>query len=813
MTDFLKSHAKSLFKLGYPIVPIGKGFKYPSGEKYEEWQKIVVTPAQAKKWIADPSMTGVGVLTATTPAIDIDLYEADAVEMVLNYLTEKGLYDWESIKRTGENPKVLIPYRLEDGDDGFRKIQSSVYKSENSDKNKIEILGIGQQFVAYHIHPDIDQPYHYNGGNELTDLHHDELTTLNAYQAKDLVDWFEATVVPELGWELKGRKRYTSIPDSDSKTDIDILDNVTPPLEIGDFKVIKTLEGLPNDLDYDDWLNVGFALWHQYNGSELGYNIFQTWTSLSPKYEAGYFNKAKWESFRPDYSSKPITFAFVLDIVDPHKDYDELSELRVVIQHEEDEAEKEEEFHDADRQGEFILPKKGSKGRKKLDRFLSRYTFVGHKQLIIDKSKPSYHPSMEWKDFEKMHINKLIEVNKPLKTDPDNTTWKPIPSLWLGSTERETVTGFKYAPGEKRFFKDDTNTKYANMFAYPDHAKIAAKCKIAFDGTDRLKIFFDHIDYVFPNKEERKWFLQWIAFTIQAPHKRCPIAPIHVARTPGIGRSWILRAITRMMGPENVNTVDIEQIIGDNGPFNDHLVDCKVIACEELRIGESKDRYKVENTLKSDITDSRKQIRRKYGTQMTENIYGNFLFWTNYSDAIPIPIDDRRYNVFSGPLDKKSSAYYDNLMNWLDDFNNDKSEIDANIAQLFHFFSTLDISKFDVSAPMDTPARRAMINMSKSDTEHLYDGFLAITNHTVMSAADVCEGISQIEGLSAEPVDISRVSGVLRQKATSLGRVTVKGKQERLWSLNNINHSQKEAAKLYTDFLNNKHNDEFSNFD
>jgi len=322
------------------------------------------------------------------------------------------------------------------------------------------------------------------------------------------------------------------------------------------------------------------------------------------------------------------------------------------------------------------------------------------------------------------------------------------------------------------------------------------------------------MEYVFPIKQEREWFLKWVAFTVQRPHLRCPIAPIHVARTKGIGRGWILRVITRMLDPANVKTVDIEQIIGEVGNFNDHLVDCKIIACEELRIGDGKDRYKVENTLKSDITDPRLFIRRKFGTQMTEDVFGNFLFFTNYSDAIQIEAGERRYNVFSGPANKNTPEYYERLLAWLDDFNQDKSEVDANIAQLFNYFNTLDISKFKLSDPMDTPARRAMINMSKSDTEHLYDAFLATTTERVLSALDVQDGISQMEGFTGDnQVDSSRVTGVLRQKSTSLGRVTVDGKQYRLWSLDNINYSPEEAAKMYADYLENKFAEDFSEFD
>ena len=193
------------------------------------------------------------------------------------------------------------------------------------------------------------------------------------------------------------------------------------------------------------------------------------------------------------------------------------------------------------------------------------------------------------------------------------------------------------------------NTDSLDSFSFPDWENIAEQNGIDYEGDDRLELFFDHIDYVYPNENERKWMLQWIAFTIQKSHQRCPIAPIHVARTPGIGRSWILRVISGLLGSVNVTTVSTEQIIGENRPFNDYLVDCKVVVCEELYTADSRDRYKVENALKSDITDQRKQIRREYGTQQIEQLYCNFLLFTNNPRVISISEKERRYNVFSGP--------------------------------------------------------------------------------------------------------------------------------------------------------------------
>ena len=804
MTDYLKSHGQKLLDLGYPIIPITKGQKYPAGKKYTNWQKIDADQKQLDRWVKDPSVTGVGIQTSTAPAIDIDVRDPEVVQVVLNYLAHSGLDDFDSIVRTGEEPKCLLPFALEG--EPFTKVQSPVYIDSDGVEHKLEILGDGQQYVAYHIHPDTNEPYHYNDGPELTDIAYADLPVLTKRCAEEIVAWFVEHVSTCTNWtRKKGRKRQTSKL-KQAVDDIDILNNVVEPLAITDAKVVRTLEGIPSGLGYDDWVAVGMALHHQYKGGKQGYDLFLQWSKLSKKYKTGDVTRTKWNSFEPDYTSAPITFAFPLSLADPSKPAKQIKKLRDLIP-DEDEIEKPKKENQNRKVGELTLKKKAA---KKLDKYIERYVLVGHKQLVIDVTKPPYQQAMELKDFHVYYANDLVEVIKPLASNPINTIHMPLSKIWTTSVERQSVVNYKYAPGEDRFFTDETDTRYANSFSYPDHEAIAQANGIDYQGRDRLDLFFDHIDYILPFENERKWFLQYIAFTIQKPHLRCPIAPLHIARTPGIGRSWVLRCITWLLGEANVNTVDIEQIIGEKSQFNDHLVDCKIVACEEVYVANTKDRYKAENTLKSDITDMRKQIRRKFGTQKVEQLFCNMFLLSNYGVPMPIPADDRRYNVFSGPLKKRSPQYYAKLMSWLDEHKNGRKYVESNIAQLFDYFNTLDIDDFNVSEPLDTPARRAMISGGKSDVDHLFDVILTDNTQNILTARDVFEIMS--ENNTSGHIDMQRVGGLLRQRSTLLGSISVNGKPERLWSLNNDTYTNDEAAASYESYINTKHDEEFSDW-
>ena len=52
---------------------------------------------------------------------------------------------------------MLLVYRAEHA--GWGKASSAIYDDMFDGKCQLEVLGDGQQFVAYHIHPDTKQPY------------------------------------------------------------------------------------------------------------------------------------------------------------------------------------------------------------------------------------------------------------------------------------------------------------------------------------------------------------------------------------------------------------------------------------------------------------------------------------------------------------------------------------------------------------------------------------------------------------------------------------------------------------------------------
>jgi Bifunctional DNA primase/polymerase, N-terminal len=96
-----------------------------------------------------------GLLTATTPTLDLDLFDAATVTEMVRYVRE--LFQGAILIRTGQAPKCCIPFRT---DTPFKKLtRKFTHPATGNDEQKIEFLAEGQHFVADGMHPDTRAPY------------------------------------------------------------------------------------------------------------------------------------------------------------------------------------------------------------------------------------------------------------------------------------------------------------------------------------------------------------------------------------------------------------------------------------------------------------------------------------------------------------------------------------------------------------------------------------------------------------------------------------------------------------------------------
>jgi len=290
----------------YRIVPIPPGSK---GPKLPKWQQLHADSDQVAKWAANGVANhGVGVITANTPAIDLDINDQAAADEFEMWIGDN--YAWAPV-RIGQAPKRLLVFRC---DEPFRKMKSNVYVDDSGQQHHVEVLADGQQFVAFAVHPDTGLPYTWPA-QSILDVPRDKLPELTEIDAAAIINEFEAFAADK-GWQInekKASKRTVKSADN-------AFENFSGPLPDWDLSKIEAelLQHLSAE-EYDDWTTCGMALYHQTGGSMAGLAAWVRWSQTADTYNENEDLEAKWSGFKPDYSKKPVTLATLIHRVNEVK--------------------------------------------------------------------------------------------------------------------------------------------------------------------------------------------------------------------------------------------------------------------------------------------------------------------------------------------------------------------------------------------------------------------------------------------------------------------------------------------------------------
>jgi len=283
MPSNFKRYAPKLFKLGYEPVPIQVGEKAPRGKSVVGWTKDDISPERLRQWNQAYPDAGVGIRTGKVWAIDVDIDD----EEISNLIREQFKFTRSEVERRSGSNRFLIVVR---GEPGKKKRASTKYHDLlTGHEHRIEVLRQGQQFVAYHTHPKTGKEYNYPEDN-LADTPFEDLINVDEKYIDALFDYFDD--VAPAHWEKTG-KRKDAAPESSEN----VLVSSSPKVDKSFEEVCVIIAELPNDdIDYEDWLNIGAAIHHQTDGSRAGFNLWTTYSAKSGKHDASLM-KTKWRSF------------------------------------------------------------------------------------------------------------------------------------------------------------------------------------------------------------------------------------------------------------------------------------------------------------------------------------------------------------------------------------------------------------------------------------------------------------------------------------------------------------------------------------
>lgn len=278
----------TLISNGYDVIALPSATKAPD---YARWQNTKATPTLAKDWAKSPKYAkgNRGILTKNTPVIDLDITDSKVNKIITDRVI--ALLGGTTPIRTGRKPRSAIMCHT---NLPFKKIKTGKYKDERGDLHETEILGDGQQFVAFGIHPDTLIPYEWITPNTPLNQHVNDLPLLTCEMAREIIK-FSIGV-----FEIEGFTRVSEITDvANNNTPVESDDwalTVQPNFDETPSNIAKVklaLSYISASGSYDEWRNIVFALKStQWNCAR---DIAIAWSVNSDKFTLKAFNNL-WNS-------------------------------------------------------------------------------------------------------------------------------------------------------------------------------------------------------------------------------------------------------------------------------------------------------------------------------------------------------------------------------------------------------------------------------------------------------------------------------------------------------------------------------------
>jgi AAA domain/Bifunctional DNA primase/polymerase, N-terminal len=189
----------ALYRNDYAPLPING--KIPP---IEGWSKLAANSDTITLWeTMYAGAESTGILTRTTPALDLDLLDADAGDTVSALFCDHFGGRGKVLMRFGRAPKRAILFRTSTP---FKKITVNLIAANGDATQKIEVLAEGQQVVVAGVHVDTRKPYYWIGGEPWT-VPRTELPEISEAEMRAFVELAVNVLVEEYGYRLAKPER------------------------------------------------------------------------------------------------------------------------------------------------------------------------------------------------------------------------------------------------------------------------------------------------------------------------------------------------------------------------------------------------------------------------------------------------------------------------------------------------------------------------------------------------------------------------------------------------------------------------------
>lgn len=182
--------------------------------------------------------------------------------------------------------------------------------------------------------------------------------------------------------------------------------------------------------------------------------------------------------------------------------------------------------------------------------------------------------------------------------------------------------------------------------------------------------FLRHVAAILPDENDQMILLRWIAHNIKYPGYKIPWAPV-IQSAEGVGKGVIKSLMLHALGQSYTHYPNAQELTNSGSQFNGWIRNKLFILADEIKVDDRRDLIEV---LKPLISERLIEVQSKGIDQELEDNYANWLFFTNFKDAVPISKNGRRYAIFYSQLQTEQEilsrgmdeSYFNQLYAWID---------------------------------------------------------------------------------------------------------------------------------------------------
>lgn len=181
--------------------------------------------------------------------------------------------------------------------------------------------------------------------------------------------------------------------------------------------------------------------------------------------------------------------------------------------------------------------------------------------------------------------------------------------------------------------------------------------------------FLRHMSFLLPVESDRKTLFDYLAHNAKYPGHKIPWAPV-IQSAEGAGKGVMKLIMKAAMGKPYVYFPKASELAQSGAKFNAWLRNKLFILVDEVKVDERRELIEV---LKPLISEEDTEIQGKGVDQDLEDNFSNWLFFTNWKDAIPVSKNARRFAIMFSPLQtvedlmmfQMGEDYFNRLYSWL----------------------------------------------------------------------------------------------------------------------------------------------------